>query len=157
MKKLFQYWCFYFLFIRLIYRNSKRKKWKKFSKSYDGYNESIYTLAWSGIGLPPFFLFVLFEYLFRYKGFIYIASKRIPSIVPTFIIVVCFFFLIFLFKKILAKKLLTRTQKYSIIRKEINRTRKIKIIYPISYIIFAFLLFFTSVFITILAAHNNIY
>jgi len=142
MKKLLEYYLIFYLFVRLRYKNSLRKKWKNKSGHYKYFNYSIESLFFFVL-MTYFFLFmILFEVIFQIKGIGFLAQKRIPAPFIGIVFAILFFLFRYILFLLFPHLKIRKSEKLRIIRIAIKRTQNINSIYPLIFVIFTSLLFF---------------
>jgi hypothetical protein len=156
MRHIYKNWVHYVLFIRTLYQ-TKKKKWKKKGKyrKYTDFNEAIYNLAGFCVISYIFFFIALFELIFKFKGFIFLASKKIPGITVAFFGVILFYLIRYLLFLFVPKLRLSKKEKMKVIRVVLSNQREIRMIYPIMYVVVSSIVFLLTIGIFILAASRT--
>jgi hypothetical protein len=122
---LFQYWMYYFLFIKKIYKKRHKRT-----------NLAAFNLSVACISFILLFLFVSLEILLDFKGILYLSGQHIP-LAPIGIFVGA----ILLIPIFLLFNMQSGEAKYKIFRKAIIKISYINIVLPVVYITICCLLF----------------
>lgn len=132
----YQYWIYYFLFIKKIYKTRHRRT-----------NQAANNLGVACISFLLLFMFICLEILFGFKGFLYLTGQDIPLAPIGLFAGLLIFIPISLYLSRIRIK-----DKYQIFRKAIIKTSNINIVTPLVYIIICCSVFIIG--LIIIAIHS---
>jgi len=130
---IYQYWIYYFLFIKKIYSGRSKE-----------INYSVIALSAGCLTFNLIFIAIILEIYWDFKGFLYLINTDLPLGPMGY-----FLALLILIPISIAFNQIKLKNKYSIYRKAINKTRNLSKLYTVFYVIFSGILWILGILLSI--------